>query len=148
MTDTVEIYTDGACRHNPGPGGWGVLLRMNDHEKELFGGEPETTNNRMELMAAIKALESLKRDCNVRLLTDSKYVMNGINQWIVNWKRRGWKTASKQPVKNVDLWQRLDTAAERHTIEWVWVKGHSGEPGNERADALANRGIDEMQAAG
>ncbi len=148
MTDTVEIYTDGACRRNPGPGGWGVFLRKGRQEKELCGGEPDTTNNRMELMAAIMALESLKRGCDVRLLTDSKYVMDGINQWIVNWKRRGWKTANKQPVKNVDLWKRLDAAVELHNIEWVWVKGHSGEPGNDRADTLANRGIDEMQAAG
>ncbi|MBL1294631.1 MAG: ribonuclease HI [Thiotrichales bacterium] len=148
MTDTVEIYTDGACRRNPGPGGWGVFLRKGSQEKELCGGEPDTTNNRMELMAAIMALESLKRGCDVRLLTDSKYVMDGINQWIVNWKRRGWKTANKQPVKNVDLWKRLDAAVELHNIEWVWVKGHSGEPGNDRADTLANRGIDEMQAAG
>lgn len=148
MTDTVEIYTDGACRGNPGPGGWGVFLRKNEHEKELYGGEPETTNNRMELMAAIVALESLKRGCKVRLLTDSKYVMDGINQWMPNWKRRGWKTANRKPVKNIDLWQRLDAATALHEIEWVWVKGHSGEPGNERADALANRGIDEMQAAG
>ncbi len=147
MTDTVEIYTDGACRGNPGPGGWGVFLRQNHHEKTLHGGEPATTNNRMELMAAIVALESLKCGCKVRLLTDSKYVMDGINQWMVNWKRRGWKTANKKPVKNIDLWQRLDTAVARHEIDWVWVKGHSGEPGNERADALANRGIDEMQAA-
>lgn len=148
MTDTVEIYTDGACRGNPGPGGWGVFLRKNEHEKVLYGGEPETTNNRMELMAAIVALESLKRGCKVRLLTDSKYVMDGINQWMPNWKRRGWKTANRKPVKNIDLWQRLDAATALHEIEWVWVKGHSGEPGNERADALANRGIDEMQAAG
>jgi len=147
MIETVEIYTDGACRGNPGPGGWGVFLRKNQHEKVLYGGEPATTNNRMELMAAIVALESLKHGCKVRLLTDSKYVMDGITQWMANWKRRGWKTANKKPVKNIDLWQRLDAAVARHQIDWVWVKGHSGEPGNERADVLANRGIDEMQAA-
>ncbi len=148
MTEAVEIYTDGACRGNPGPGGWGVVLRHKDNEKTLFGGEPETTNNRMELMAAIVALESLKRGCQVKLMTDSKYVMDGITQWMVNWKRRGWKTANKKPVKNVDLWQRLDSAVAEHDISWVWVKGHSGDPGNELADQLANRGIDEMQAAG
>lgn len=148
MTEAVEIYTDGACRGNPGPGGWGVVLRHKDNEKTLFGGEPETTNNRMELMAAIVALESLKRGCQVKLMTDSKYVMDGITQWMANWKRRGWKTANKKPVKNVDLWQRLDSAVAEHDISWVWVKGHSGDPGNELADQLANRGIDEMQAAG
>jgi|TARA_R100000750_G_scaffold49565_1_gene34434 ribonuclease HI len=144
----VIIYTDGACRGNPGPGGWGAILLYGDKEKELFGGEPETTNNRMELMAAIVALETLNAPCQVVLTTDSKYVMDGITQWMANWKKRGWKTASKQPVKNVDLWQRLDAAVQRHEIDWQWVKGHSGHPGNERADALANRGIDEMKQQG
>lgn len=144
----VIIYTDGACRGNPGPGGWGAILLYGDKEKELFGGEPETTNNRMELMAAIVALETLNAPCKVVLTTDSKYVMDGITQWMANWKKRGWKTASKQPVKNVDLWQRLDAAVQRHEIDWQWVKGHSGHPGNERADALANRGIDEMKQQG
>ena len=143
----VIIYTDGACRGNPGPGGWGAILLYGDKEKELFGGEPETTNNRMELMAAIVALETLNAPCQVVLTTDSKYVMDGITQWMANWKKRGWKTASKQPVKNVDLW-RLDAAVQRHEIDWQWVKGHSGHPGNERADALANRGIDEMKQQG
>ncbi len=144
----VIVYTDGACRGNPGPGGWGAILLYGDKEKELFGGEPETTNNRMELMAAIVALETLNAPCQVVLTTDSKYVMDGITQWMANWKKRGWKTASKQPVKNVDLWQRLDAAVQRHEIDWQWVKGHSGHPGNERADALANRGIDEMKQQG
>ena len=140
----VVIFTDGACKGNPGPGGWGVVLSYGQHRKELFGGEPETTNNRMELMAAIAGLEALRTPCKVVLTTDSRYVMDGITQWMANWKKRGWKTASKQPVKNVDLWQRLDAAAAPHEIEWQWVKGHSGHPGNERADALANKGIDEM----
>jgi ribonuclease HI len=141
----VEIFTDGACRGNPGPGGWGVLLRYGKHEKELYGSEPETTNNRMELMAAIRALESLTRPCNVVLTTDSSYVRNGITQWLPNWKKRGWKTADRKPVKNVDLWQRLDRAVQAHDkISWHWVKGHSGHPENERADALANRAIDEL----
>ena len=140
----VYIYTDGACRGNPGPGGWGVVLRYGSNEKEMYGGEPETTNNRMELMAAIRGLETLTKPCRVVLTTDSRYVMDGITSWMANWKKRGWKTASKQPVKNVDLWQRLDAAAQPHTIDWQWVKGHSGHPENERADALANRGIDEL----
>lgn len=140
----LEIYTDGACRGNPGPGGWGALLRYRGHEKELFGGEKDTTNNRMELMAAIAALESLSRPCQIRLTTDSQYVMKGITEWLANWKKRGWKTASKQPVKNVDLWQRLDKALSPHQVEWAWVRGHTGHPENERADALANRGIDEL----
>ena len=140
----VELYTDGACRGNPGPGGWGVLMHYKDHEKELCGGEPNTTNNRMELMAAIQGLESLSRRCPVKLYTDSKYVMQGITEWIDNWKARGWKTAAKKPVKNVDLWKRLDKARQQHEVEWVWVKGHSGHDGNERADQLANRGIDEL----
>ena len=148
LDDTVEIFTDGACKGNPGPGGWGVVLRWRGRVKELFGGEAETTNNRMELMAAIVALETLNAPCQVVLTTDSKYVMDGITQWMANWKKRGWKTASKQPVKNVDLWQRLDAAVQRHEIDWQWVKGHSGHPGNERADALANRGIDEMKQQG
>lgn len=142
----VEIYTDGACRGNPGPGGWGAILRFNGTEKELYGGEPQTTNNRMELLAAISALEALKRPCRVRLTTDSKYVQQGISEWLPNWKRRNWKTAGRQPVKNVDLWQRLDALAAPHNIEWHWVKGHAGHPENERADQLANRAIDEMTA--
>ena len=137
----VEIYTDGACRGNPGPGGWGVLLRFNDKEKELWGGEAGTTNNRMELMAAIRALEALKRPSRVKLYTDSLYVMKGITTWIHDWKRRGWRTAEKKPVKNEDLWRELDVLAARHEIEWHWVKGHNGHPENERADALANKGI-------
>jgi ribonuclease HI len=143
--DIVEIYTDGACRGNPGPGGWGALLRFKDKEKSLYGAEPLTTNNRMELTAAIMALEALKRDCKVRLTTDSQYVMKGITEWLVNWRRRGWKTADKKPVKNADLWQRLDTACQRHQIEWAWVRGHNGHAENELADELANRAIDEMQ---
>jgi ribonuclease HI len=142
----VEIYTDGACRGNPGPGGWGVLLRANGHEKELCGGEMETTNNRMELTAAIRALEALKRPCAVALYTDSQYVRNGITSWMSKWKRNGWKTSDRKPVKNVELWQRLDAAATRHQVEWHWVKGHAGHPENERADALANQGIDDVLA--
>ncbi len=138
------IYTDGACRGNPGPGGWGAILRHNGHEKTLYGAEPETTNNRMELMAAIRALESLKRPCRVRLTTDSQYVQKGITEWLSGWKRRGWKTAAKQPVKNVDLWKRLDAAVSEHDIHWEWVRGHSGHPENELADQLANRAIDEL----
>jgi len=140
----VTIYTDGACRGNPGPGGWGALLVAGSVEKELWGGEALTTNNRMELMAAIRALESLKRRCRIALYTDSKYVMDGINSWLPNWKQRGWKTADKKPVKNQDLWERLDARVAEHDIQWHWVKGHAGHPGNERADALANRGIDEL----
>ncbi len=141
---TIEIYTDGACRGNPGPGGWGVVLQAGKHYREMHGGEHETTNNRMELMAAIEALNALKGASDVVLHTDSKYVMNGITDWIENWKKRGWKTASKKPVKNQDLWQALDEARERHTVDWRWVKGHDGDPGNERADELANLGIDEL----
>jgi ribonuclease HI len=137
----VEIYSDGACRGNPGPGGWGVLLRSNGAEKELYGGETNTTNNRMELMAAIRALEALKRPSQVKLYTDSIYVMKGITTWILDWKRKGWRTAEKKPVKNEDLWRRLDELAAKHEIEWHWVRGHSGHPENERADALANKGI-------
>lgn len=144
MTRKVEIYTDGACRGNPGPGGWGVLLVAGRHRKELCGGELETTNNRMELTAAIEALNALKGSQAVVLHTDSKYVMDGIEQWIDNWKKRGWKTAAKKPVKNQDLWVALDEARARHDIEWRWVKGHSGHPGNERADELANEGIDAL----
>jgi ribonuclease HI len=137
----VEIYSDGACRGNPGPGGWGVLLRYDGREKELWGGEAATTNNRMELMAAIRALEALKRPSRVRLYTDSLYVMKGISTWIRDWKRRGWRTADKKPVKNADLWRRLDEVAAKHDMEWHWVRGHAGHPENERADELANRGI-------
>lgn len=146
MSQIVEVYTDGACRGNPGPGGWGVLLRYGESEKELYGGEAETTNNRMELMAAIQALENLTRECKVVLTTDSEYVRKGITEWMANWKKRGWKTASKQPVKNKDLWQRLDKAATQHQVEWHWVRGHTGHPENERADQLANKGIDELLA--
>jgi ribonuclease HI len=142
QSQTVILYTDGACRGNPGPGGWGVLMQYKDHEKELCGGEAETTNNRMELMAAIQGLESLSRDCQVEIYTDSKYVMQGITEWIDNWKKKGWKTAARKPVKNVDLWQRLDQARNRHQVSWHWVRGHSGHNGNERADELANRGVD------
>jgi ribonuclease HI len=144
VSTETEMFTDGACRGNPGPGGWGVLLRFNDHEKTLYGAEAATTNNRMELMAAIKGLESLKRPCKVRLTTDSQYVMKGIQEWMDNWKRRGWKTATRKPVKNVDLWQRLDRIAREHDIEWRWVRGHSGHPENEQADMLANKAIDEL----
>ncbi len=145
MSDWVEIFTDGACKGNPGPGGWGALLRYGAHEKRLHGGEPETTNNRMELTAVIQALGVLKRPSRVRITTDSQYVRNGITSWIHNWKKRGWKTASRTPVKNVDLWQALDAATSRHQVEWHWVRGHSGHPENELADALANRGIRELR---
>lgn len=145
MNNTVIIYTDGACKGNPGPGGWGAHLKYKFHTKELFGGEAETTNNRMELMAAIQALEVLNRTCAVCLHTDSKYLLQGITEWMDNWKKRGWKTAANKPVKNEDLWRRLDTAIQSHHIEWVWVKGHNGEPGNERADSLANQGIDTLR---
>ena len=138
----VDIFTDGACKGNPGVGGWGALLRNQGVERELFGGERDTTNNRMELMGAISALEALTRHCQVRLHTDSKYVMQGITEWIGNWKKRGWKTADKKPVKNEDLWRRLDAIVTRHEIEWIWVKGHAGHEGNERADVLANRGVE------
>lgn len=140
----VEIFTDGACRGNPGPGGWGALLRYNGREKSLHGGERETTNNRMELTAAIQALAALTEPCEVVLTTDSQYVRQGITEWLQGWKARGWRTASKQPVKNVDLWQALDREAQRHRIEWRWVKGHSGHRENEIADQLANQGIDEL----
>ncbi len=138
----VEIYTDGACRGNPGPGGWGASLRYNGQQKDLYGSESETTNNRMELMAVIEGLRALKRPCQVELNTDSKYVLQGINEWVHNWKRNGWKTAARKPVKNVDLWQQLDTEVDRHEINWHWVKGHSGVAGNEQADQLANEAID------
>ena len=141
----VEIFTDGACRGNPGPGGWGALLRYQGKEKSLYGAATYTTNNRMELMAVIQALESLKRSCAVAVTTDSQYVHHGISQWINNWKRRGWKTADKKPVKNVDLWQRLDAAVGAHQVTWHWVRGHTGHPENEIADQLANQAIDEMQ---
>ncbi|WGL17364.1 ribonuclease HI [Microbulbifer bruguierae] len=140
----VTIYTDGACRGNPGPGGWGALLMSGNAEKELCGGEPLTTNNRMELLAAIEALGALNQHCRVDLHTDSQYVRQGITAWIHNWKKNGWKTANKKPVKNADLWQALDAAIASHEVHWHWVKGHSGDPGNERADALANRGIDQL----
>ena len=138
----VEIYTDGACKGNPSPGGWGAWLRSGEHEKEMFGGEALTTNNRMELTAVIEALASLKRESRVIVHTDSEYVRNGITTWIHGWKARGWKTAARQPVKNVDLWQRLDALREQHDVDWRWVKGHAGNPGNERADALANKGVE------
>ncbi len=144
MTKTVEIYTDGACRGNPGPGGWGVVLISGKHRRTMHGGEPDTTNNRMEMTAAIEALNALKGKRSVTLHIDSKYVMDGINSWLPGWKKRGWKTAKKKPVKNQDLWQALDDAVQRHDIRWVWVKGHSDNPGNEEADALANRGIDDL----
>ena len=144
MTQFVEIYTDGACKGNPGPGGWGALLRYGKHEKQLYGGERETTNNRMELLAVIEGLRSLKRASRVRITTDSQYVKNGITQWIHNWKKNGWKTAAKKPVKNADLWQRLEQEVARHEISWHWVKGHSGHPENELADSLANKGVEEM----
>lgn len=140
----IELFTDGACRGNPGPGGWGALLCYGDKERELYGAEPDTTNNRMELSAAIEGLGALNEPCTVRLVTDSTYVMKGITEWLPNWKRRGWKTAAKKPVANADLWQRLELQNQRHQVAWEWVKGHSGHPGNERADALANRAIDEM----
>lgn len=143
----VEIFTDGACRGNPGPGGWGAMLRCDADVRELKGAEPLTTNNRMELLAAICALNSLKRPSRVHLTTDSQYVRMGITEWMDNWKRRGWKTAAKKPVKNADLWQQLDQAAKTHDVEWYWVRGHSGHPGNERADALANEAIDDMLSA-
>ena len=144
MTKTVEIFTDGACRGNPGPGGWGAILRYGDREKEIYGAERATTNNRMELMAAIQALEALNRSCEAVVTTDSEYLRKGITEWLPQWKRRGWKTAAKQPVKNQDLWERLEKAIERHRVEWEWIKGHSGHEENERADSLANRAIDEM----
>ena len=150
MTDTpdlVQLYTDGACSGNPGPGGWGAILISGGHRKDLYGGEPATTNNRMELMAAIQALEALKKPCDVEVHTDSKYVQDGISQWIHGWKARGWKTADKKPVKNEDLWRRLDEARLRHKVQWKWVKGHAGHEFNERADALARKGLREAVEA-
>lgn len=146
MTDNqrVEIFTDGACKGNPGPGGWGAILRFKGVERELWGGEPLTTNNRMELTAAIQALAALKRSCWVSLTTDSEYVRRGVTEWLAGWKQRNWKTANKKPVKNIDLWQELDQQLQRHEIEWHWVRGHNGHPENERADALANRGVAEL----
>ncbi len=141
----VVIYTDGACKGNPGPGGWGALLVYRGVEKALWGGEAETTNNRMELTAVIRALAVLNRPCTVRIVTDSKYVMQGVESWLANWKRRGWLTASRQPVKNVDLWQQLDQQLAGHQVSWEWVRGHTGHPGNERADALANQGVDQVR---
>lgn len=146
MQEEVTIYTDGACRGNPGPGGWGAVLRFNGHEKQLWGGERETTNNRMEMIAVIRALEALKRSCRITLITDSRYVIQGITEWLPGWKRRQWRNAARKPVLNVDLWKQLDTLASQHEINWQWVRGHSGDAGNELADALANRGIDELTA--
>jgi ribonuclease HI len=146
MKDLIEIYTDGACKGNPGPGGWGAWLKSGMHQKEIFGGEVQTTNNRMEMMAVIAALESLKRPSAVKLHLDSQYVKNGISTCIHDWKRRGWKTADKKPVKNEDLWRRLDAAVQGHDIDWIWVKGHAGDPGNERADQLANLGVEKALA--
>ena len=146
MTENkIAIYTDGACKGNPGPGGWGAILRLGKQEKELWGGEPATTNNRMELTAVIEALAALKRPVSATVYSDSQYVLNGISQWIHGWKKNGWRTSDKKPVKNADLWQQLDRLASLHTLEWVWVKGHAGHPENERADALANRGIEELK---
>ncbi|HEY8118820.1 MAG TPA: ribonuclease HI [Methylophilaceae bacterium] len=142
--EIVEIYADGACKGNPGPGGWGVWLAYGEHERELCGGEPMTTNNRMELTAVIRALEALKRPFKVRVHTDSVYVQKGISEWIHGWKLRGWRTSDKKPVKNDDLWRELDTLAQQHQVEWIWVKGHAGNAGNERADALANKGVDQV----
>lgn len=143
---SIEVFTDGACKGNPGPGGWGALLRYQGTEKSLYGAEPLTTNNRMELRAAIEALRNLKEPCVVALTTDSEYVRRGITEWLVNWKKRGWRTASKAPVKNIDLWQALDTECQRHVVSWHWIKGHSGHRENEMADALANRGIEELRS--
>ncbi len=144
MSDRVEIFTDGACKGNPGPGGWGAVLRYKGKERHLHGGEADTTNNRMELQAVISALEALTRRASVRITTDSQYVKKGITEWIVNWKRNGWKTAARKPVKNADLWQRLDGLVQAHDVVWAWVKGHSGHPENELADELANRGVEEL----
>jgi ribonuclease HI len=147
MSEIVSIYSDGACKGNPGPGGWGALLVAGGRERELFGGEAHTTNNRMELLAVIRALEALTRHCEINLYTDSQYVKNGIETWIHGWKRNGWKTADRKPVKNADLWHELDALAKQHTIRWHWVRGHNAHPGNERADALANRGVDTIRGA-
>jgi ribonuclease HI len=148
MSDAVVIYTDGACKGNPGPGGWGAWLRWGEHEKELFGGEPTTTNNRMELTAVIEALSTLKRPAVVAVYTDSEYVKNGITTWIKGWKKRGWRTADNKPVKNIELWQRLDALVSQHQVSWHWVRGHTGDPGNERADELANRGVAAVRLQG
>lgn len=142
MSQIVNIYTDGACKGNPGPGGWGAYLQFGEHKKDMFGGEMDTTNNRMEVLAAIEALEMLSRPCKVKLTTDSEYLRRGVLEWMQNWKKRGWLTAAKKPVKNKDLWERLDKAVTSHDISWHWVKGHSGHPGNEKADQLANKGVD------
>ena len=141
---TVIIYTDGACRGNPGPGGWGVLIKYREYSKEMYGGDASTTNNKMELTAAIEALKEIKEPCEIIIYTDSKYVLKGIEEWIHNWKKRGWKGSNRKPVKNIELWKKLDELRDKHTIKWNWVKGHSGDPGNETADMLANRGIDEL----
>ena len=143
--DFIDIFTDGACSGNPGPGGWGAILRWRGTERELWGGEPDTTNNRMEMTAAIRAIEAVKRPVKIRLHTDSTYVKDGITKWIANWKKKGWKTANRKPVKNMDLWQSLDEAVARHDVEWHWVKGHAGHPENERADELARRGISDHE---
>ena len=148
MQEEVDIYTDGACSGNPGPGGWGAILRSGAHEQEIWGGEPATTNNRMELLAVIRALNTLKRPVSVRVHTDSQYVQKGISEWIHGWKARGWKTAAKAPVKNADLWRALDEARERHQVKWLWVRGHSGHAENERADELARRGVDAVRKTG
>ena len=142
---SVSAFTDGACSGNPGPGGWGVMLRSGEHEREIYGGEIETTNNRMELTAAIEALQALRESCQVELTTDSTYVKDGITRWLQKWKINGWKTAAKKPVKNQDLWEQLEVQTARHVVQWLWVKGHSGHPGNERADALANLGMNEIR---
>lgn len=144
MSELVHIYTDGACKGNPGPGGWGALLRYGEHERELFGGEPQTTNNRMELTAVIRALEALRRESDVVVHTDSQYVQKGISEWMSSWKKRGWMTSDRKPVRNVDLWRELDALAQQHRIDWRWVKGHAGHAENERADALANRGVESL----
>ncbi|MGP4843164.1 ribonuclease HI [Marinobacter sp. 1Y8] len=147
MTNKVILYTDGACKGNPGPGGWGALLSYGEVEKELFGGERDTTNNRMELMAAIEGLRALSRDCSIDLYTDSQYVRKGITEWMTNWKKNGWKTAARKPVKNADLWRMLDEEVGRHDVRWHWVKGHAGNPGNERADGLANKGVEKVASS-
>jgi ribonuclease HI len=141
----VELYTDGACRGNPGPGGWGAILKYGDKKREMCGGSKDTTNNKMELLAVIEGLKALTRPCEVTITTDSKYVMKGISEWIINWKKNGWKTAAKKPVKNVEYWQALDSEVQKHSVKWQWVKGHSGHPMNERADELANMGIDQLK---
>jgi len=148
VSEIVELFTDGACKGNPGPGGWGSLLRFRGTEKELFGGDPDTTNNRMELTAVIKGLEALTRSCEVRVVTDSQYVKQGVTQWMARWRRNGWRTADKKPVKNRDLWEALDAQIGRHQVQWQWVKGHAGHPENERADRLANKGVEQLRKQG